>query len=140
MKKMRIIKLKSERLRRIRHELRMMLLFAWRQENIRIRNEMKKIIEHGDPSYRRYLRESGLSEENLEYGDLSHEERLQKIALLYKEQMRLGDLLFHSVCACRWCADSEADLIYNPMMKAWYCESCYLKRQEKHPNLFPVLQ
>ncbi len=137
---MRIIKLKSKRLRRIRLELRMMLLFAWRQENIRIRKEMNTIIEHGDPYYRRYLRESGFSEEDLEYGDLSHGERLQKIARLYKEQMKLDDLLFHSVCACRWCGDFEADLIYNPIMKAWYCESCYLKRQEKHPNLFPALQ
>ena len=137
MKKMRIIKLKSERLRRIRFELRMLLFLAWRRENIRIRKEMNKIIEYGAPYHRRYLRESGFSEEDLEYGDLSHGERLQKIARLYKEQMKLDDLLFHSVCACRWCEDSEAGLIYNPIMKAWYCESYYLKRQQKHPNLFP---
>ena len=115
---MRFIKLKSERLRRIRLELRMMLFWAWRYENIRIRKEMNKIIEHGD---------------------LSHGERLQKIAWLYEEQMRLDDLLFHSICACRWCGDSEANLIYNLVMKAWYCESCYLKRQKKHLELFPEL-
>ncbi|MGQ4875697.1 MAG: hypothetical protein ACP6IY_16660 [Promethearchaeia archaeon] len=59
------------------------------------------------------------------------------MARLYKEQMRLDDFLFYSVCACRLCGDFEADLIYNPVMKAWYCENCYCKRQKKHPEPFP---
>ncbi|MHA1798450.1 MAG: hypothetical protein ACTSVY_08365 [Candidatus Helarchaeota archaeon] len=52
------------------------------------------------------------------------------------DPLSLDDLLFHSICACRWCGDSEADLIYNPIMKAWYCEECYCKKQKKHLELF----
>ncbi len=136
---MRIIRLKSERLRRIRSELRNLLLSAWKSSEMEIKVKMDEIIEHGDPYCRKHFRELNISDEDLEYGNLSHEDRLREMARFYKEQWRLDEPLFHSICTCRWCGDFEADLIYNPVMKAWYCEDCYSKRQEKHPELYPKL-
>jgi len=146
MKKMRIIRLKSERMRRVRSEVRKLLLSAWWAREVKIKNTMDEIFEHCDPYYRNHIRESiqfsnieVSLDEILEYGNLSHEDRLREMARLYKEQWKLDELLLHSICACRWCGDFEADLVYNPVMKAWYCEDCYLKRQEKHPELYPRL-
>ncbi|MHA1688685.1 MAG: hypothetical protein ACTSUN_05015 [Promethearchaeota archaeon] len=91
---------------------------AWSRKNAKIKNRIDKITT---------------------YCRIPLEMLPREMARLYKEQLRLDDMLFHSICACRWCGDFEADLIYNPVMKAWYCEDCYSKRQKKRPNLYPEL-
>ena len=87
MKKMRIIRLKSERMRRIRSELRKLLLSAWWAREVKIKNTMDEIFEHCDPYYRNHIRESiqfsnieVSLDEILEYGNLSHEDRLREMA------------------------------------------------------------
>jgi len=99
MKKLRLIKLKSERLRRIRFELRILLLMAWSRKNAKIKNRIDKITT---------------------YCRIPLEMLPREMARLYKEQLRLDDMLFHSICACRWCGDFEADLIYFLMLSQLY--------------------
>lgn len=105
MKEKRTICVRDSRLRKIRYELRTLLV---REANKRILN---KITEEGN------LRRSD------EYSD-------EKYYKLYDQEIQLRKLLKASICSCATCSDMKKDHIFTPKTREWYCEKC-LERLEK---------
>lgn len=105
MRNKRTIRLKDLKLRKIRTELRTLLV---REANKRI---ISKTSEQGD------LRRSG------EYSD-------EKYYKLYDQEIQLRKLLKASICSCATCSDMKKDHVFTPKTREWYCEIC-LERLEK---------
>ena len=105
MKKKKVIRIKDSKLRKIRTELRTLLV---REANKRILNKIK---EKGD-----LRRSDGFSYEK--YNDL------------YDQEIQLRNLLKASICSCATCSDMEKDHVFVPKTREWYCELC-LERLEK---------
>jgi len=64
-------------------------------------------------------------------------EAAKRARALHEEIVSLDDAYFRSTCACRICRDLDADLLYNPVTDAWYCEACYSVRRERFPDRYP---
>lgn len=105
MKNKRAIRLKDLKLRKIRTELRTLLV---REANKRI---IAKIKEKGD------LRSSD------EYSYEKHDE-------LYRQEIQLRKLKKASICSCATCSDRKKDHVFVTKTCEWYCEIC-LERLEK---------
>ena len=101
----RIIRLRNSKLRKVRYELRTLLV---RESDKRI---IAKIKEKGD------LRRSG------EYSD-------EKYYKLYDQEIQLRKLLKASICSCATCSDMKKDHVFIPKTREWYCEIC-LERLQK---------
>ena len=100
MRKKRTIRLKDPKLRKVRYELRTLLV---READNRI---ISKVKEKGD------LRRST-------------EFSFEKYDELYQQEIKLRKLLEASIYVCPVCRDREKDHIFNPNNQRWYCEKCY---------------
>ena len=105
MKKKRTIHTKDSKLRKVRYELRRLLV---READKRI---ISKIKEEGD-----LRRSDGFSYEK-------HDE-------LYHQEIKLRKLKKASICSCATCSDMKKDHVFIPKTREWFCEKC-LERLEK---------
>lgn len=112
MNEKRTIRLKDQKLRKIRTELRTLLV---REANKRI---IDKVNEQRD------LRRSGT------FSYEKHDE-------LYDQEIQLGRLKKASICSCATCSDMKKDHVFVPKTREWYCEKC-LERLEK-ANYFQLI-
>jgi hypothetical protein len=105
MKKKRTIRLKDPKLRKIRTELRTLL----------VREADKRILDLID-------KQSSLLDEPSFDGE--------KDSLLENQKNKLRKLLKASICSCATCSDMKKDHVFTPKTREWYCEKC-LERLEK---------
>ena len=110
MKHGRIISIKSLELRRIRNNIRKLLIKA-------CRSEINKNQEKADDIYR-------MSEGNLSFKDS------EKITELYKQQGELRILLKWSICTCGMCGRSNEDAIWHAGWGEWWCPKCFREEEE----------
>ena len=115
-KEKRLIILKDPRLRKIRTELRNLLFYAFEVHHSRYFEEMKLIDQ--DTS-------------------LSFAEKKKKTQKTYQESEKLMQSFGRSVVHCSLCGRRDLDLIYNPVLNAWYCEACYTFNQKCQNELHP---
>jgi hypothetical protein len=113
----RIVMLKDPQLRSIRTELRNLLFKAFEIHYSRYFDEMDSIR----------CKES-LSLEEKE--NVNHE--------IYLKSEILRGSFNRSVIHCRLCGRRDLDLIYNPVLNAWYCEPCYAFNQKCQHELQPL--
>ena len=115
-KKKRLIILKDPQLRKIRTELRNLLFKAFERHHSRYYEEMASIDQDGS---------------------LSFEERKKLTLEIYLESEKLMGSFCRSVVLCSLCGRKDLDLIYNPVLNAWYCEACYTFNQKCQHKLHP---
>ncbi len=115
-KEKRLIALKDPKLRKIRTELRNLLRQAYEDHYNRFFEKRKTI--RNDKT-------------------ISEEEKKIRLQQLYQESEKLKFAYTHSVIGCRLCGRRDLDLIYNPILNKWYCESCYEFNRKGHEELYP---
>jgi len=122
MKKKRTIVIKDPYLRRIRNNLRDLLISACSVKQSKIQDEKEKLMENED---------------------FFENEKYRKLAKELNDQFwEIERPLKASILLCPACFKSDKDMTYNPVRKEWYCTECYakLKRgftEEGRPEEFP---
>lgn len=112
MRNKRVIRLKDLKLRKIRTELRTLL----------VREASKRIINLIDKQKDcRLKRQSAVLDEPLFY---------EKYSLLENQKNKIRKLLKASICSCATCSDMKKDHVFVTKTREWYCEIC-LERLEK---------
>ncbi|MHA1317643.1 MAG: hypothetical protein ACTSRH_09605 [Promethearchaeota archaeon] len=122
------VRLKDPRLRKVRLEFRKLLSIM---HKIRLSELYMKV---SDCFKKPYTGEFNLLFDHASWRD---PEALKRVKVLHSEIVSLDDAYFRSTCACRICRDMDADLLYNPVTDAWYCEACYAVRRERFPDRYP---
>lgn len=107
MKKKRTIILKNARLRKIRDNLRLLIIKASGEAKNRINNKIEKI--KNTPGYYE--------------GDSL--KLLNKVKYLKDKWWEIERPLRASILLCPACFQSDKDMTYNPVLKTWYCAECY---------------
>lgn len=105
MNKRRVVRLKDSKLRKIRYELRQLLI------NV-VQDEISTLIQ----------KQRFLLKEN--HGTIFSEKQDKK---LLEEENKLRRDLREFIGICSSCSDRESDHMFNPKDKIWYCEECYEK-------------
>ena len=109
MKKKRAIILKTSSLRKIRNNLRSLILKASSTIQHEIYDEIEKIKTNPD-----YFK--------------SHPPELVKdLKQLYTREKEISRAIRASILLCPACFQSDKDMTYNPVRKTWYCTECYAK-------------
>ena len=109
-------KLKDERLRKIRYELRTLL-----------RLEKEKRV---DDLHKKFVAIS--NDESLSYS-----ERKEKRGVIIKEQERLNLTYDRYPLCCGVCGDRMKNLVFNPVMCQWRCVPCYKQAHKNFPEYYP---
>ena len=115
MKKRRTIIIKHPRLKRIRNNLRMVLIREAVKREEEIQNKIETIIYDKDRNFR----------------DLKIKEK-KEVDKLNLELRRYMSLMRDSICYCNTCQSKDKDMSYNPMLKRWYCTDCFKEFQEEY--------
>lgn len=122
LKKKRAIIIRNSHLRRIRNNLRNVIISACSSEQSKIHDERDRLREYDD------------------YYD--NEDVLKHAKELNDQSWAIERPLRASILLCPTCFQSHKDMIYNPVRKEWYCTECYpeLKEgftEEGLPEQFP---
>ncbi len=108
MKKKRTIILRTPEMRKIRNNIRSLILNANRAVQLRIYDEIEKIKT---PDYFK-----------------SHPPELMgDLKKLYEREQQIERAVRASILLCPACFQSDKDMTYNPVLKTWYCIDCYAK-------------
>ncbi|TFG00600.1 MAG: hypothetical protein EU542_07905 [Promethearchaeota archaeon] len=116
MNKKRLIKIDNLRLRKIRKNLRELLLQVVTQKMEQIINTQNKILDNES---------------------LSYEKKMGKVKELEKKLQELKLIRRSAPLSCSTCHRVDIDLMYNPTVNSWYCEECYEFNQKSTPGWFP---
>ncbi|MFX1467339.1 MAG: hypothetical protein ACFFB8_01650 [Promethearchaeota archaeon] len=124
MKKKRTIAIKKACLRRIRNNLRIIILKANTQVQLRILEEIERIKQIP------------------EYYENHPPELLNQVQELYDKEKQIERIKRASILLCPACFKSDKDMTYNPVRKEWYCTECYAKlkkgfTEDGEPEQFP---
>lgn len=107
MKSKRTIIIKNPDLRKIRNNLRNVILEACSVKKSSIHDEEEKLMENDDFF------------ENEKYQKLSRD--------LNDQYWAIETPLRASILLCPACFQTDKDMTYNPVRKEWYCTDCYAK-------------
>lgn len=111
MNKKKTIRLKDPKLRKIRTELRTLL----------VREAYKRIANLTD--------KQGILRERRPLGD---ENFLELDNQLENQKNQLRKLIKASICSCVTCSDMKEDHVFSPKTREWYCEKCYERLKKRH--------
>lgn len=116
MKKKKTIIIKDPKLRKIRNNLRA-LLIAWSNKLwFQFNDEYKKIHYTNDGKVRHS-------------SDYSPKER-DKVQYSINYMKRIESIVDNSICKCSVCGAPDKDMTYNPVEKRWFCVDCYKINQD----------
>jgi len=111
MRDKRAIIIKDPNLRKIRNNLRTILLKAvsvrWR--NI---NDKRRELKVGPNGSRRTINNFS-------------EDEVKQYRTYQDQQSYLRDIADRSICKCITCGASDRDMVYNKTYDSWYCTECY---------------
>lgn len=113
MKKKRTVSIKDPRLRRIRNNLRLLLLELTSAQLKRYFEERHKLHMDLDGNYR----------------NLS-ESKKPRASELTKKMREIDILRDRSIIRCPSCRMNDRDMTFNPELKQWYCVQCYREMGE----------
>jgi len=122
MKVKRTIIIRDQHLRRIRNNIRKLLLSACSAEQSKIHDERDRLRECDD-----YYDNEGV---------------LKQAKELNGQSWAIERPLRASILLCPACFQSDKDMTYNPVRKEWYCTGCYAElkigfTEEGRPKQFP---
>lgn len=111
MKEQRLIRIKKPKLRKVRNNFRELIIAACSKQKSKIIKRQNELI--------------GTGQSNLE---LESED----------DWWAIERPLRASICMCPSCFKSKLDMIYNPVLKEWFCFKCYnLNKEFKTSRLYP---
>lgn len=127
MKKKRTITIKDPRLRKVRNELRCLIMLSEAAEEKKINNKVRNL----------YNVEGFWDENHIDHKKLNREAR--------KLNSQLNNLRYAynaSIAFCPVCREINKDMTYNPVSKKWYCTECYrfnqdFETRQDRPELYP---
>ena len=108
MKKKRSIVIKDPKLRRIRNNLRDILIGKVQSRRINLISDIDAISRDSEGHLRRDLTSSGSAE-------------LRKLKDM---KSKINELTDKSICYCNGCKQINKDMTYNPTLESWYCVEC----------------
>ena len=111
MKKKRSIVVNNPKLRKIRNNLRL-LLMSWASREWNILNDKETKISYN---------ENGKPRHPNTYTDEEKRERIRLSSLMDENR----SLVRNSICKCFRCVATDKNMTYNPVEKAWFCFQCY---------------
>ena len=117
MKRKKVVqKLKDEKLRKIRYELRTLLRL---EKEKRINDLHKKFVDISNNE------------------SLSYDERVEKRQPIIRRQedLRISYGLYPLCCGI--CGNRMKNLVYNPVMYQWRCVPCYEQAHKNFPKEYP---
>lgn len=126
MNQKRTIRIKNLQLRKIRNNLRLVLISATHPAWDKIHEEQEKLLIDREGNVR----------------SLSYSEKIQ-FAKLQKEKQKIKELVDRSICKCPVCQRADQDMTFNPVNNIWFCVQCYQKNKEfykyrdEYAHLFP---
>ena len=104
MKKERVIRIKTPKLREIRNNLRLLLRLNLEERRKLLIEEVEKLKDVSD----------------------TKERLIEK-----REQIfRLNEIILHSICKCRVCSSYQNNVVYTRLYDYWLCVECYRSVQE----------
>lgn len=109
-------KLMSERLRKVRYELRTLLRLEYQKK---YRNFDERLIVVGQDK------------------SLSYDEYREKHGLILRKKEELDSAYFRYPLCCGFCGDRTENLVYNPVKYRWRCVLCYEEAHKKFPKEYP---
>ncbi len=120
MRKRKTIIIRDPKLRRIRNNLREVLIHEIVKREEKIFARKKKI----------------LYDEIGRFHDLNDKENneVQRLNLEFRDYVFL---LRDSICFCQGCRAADKDMSYNPTLKKWYCIDCCKEFQEEYKERRP---
>lgn len=127
MKQKRTISIRDPKLRRIRDQLRVLLLEVLKSKSIKISNKKEKLRNS----------EGFWNERSSEFKKL-HE----KIQGLSSQRSDLRYAFHNSIVFCPVCRKINKDMTYNPVSRVWFCVECYkfnqmFETEQGRPELYP---
>ena len=123
MKKKRSIIIKSSSLRKIRNDLRRILVLESNKRRGEVINRRIAIQQDSSGNLR----------------DLSDEERMKLIKLCTRSN-HLSETLTNSICVCEKCHAVDKDMAYNPTVKRWFCVDCFNALKDIYYQEKPLMQ
>ncbi|MFX1328809.1 MAG: hypothetical protein ACFE91_11835 [Promethearchaeota archaeon] len=116
MKNKRTIIIKNPHLRRIRNNLRLLLIEACGIKQRKLQKEKERIKQIP------------------EYFENHPPELLNRVKELNDQFWEIERPLRASILLCPVCFQTDKDMTYNPMRKTWYCSECYEKLKSANIN------
>jgi hypothetical protein len=111
--------IKNEKLRKIRDNLRQLWINAAVEKKMELRNRQRELLD-----------------EEVK-GCKSTIEAKQEYKRLEKEKWSIERPLRRSICECQICNKDDRDMVYTPVIKAWFCTKCYAQQHKRNPTQFP---
>ena len=127
MRKKRTITIKDPRLRKVRNELRCLIMLAEAAEEKKILNKKQEL----------YNIEGFWDEFHVDYKNLN-----KQAQNLNSQINSLSYAYSSSIVFCPVCHEINKDMTYNPVSKKWFCTECYKFNQDfeirqGRPELYP---
>lgn len=125
MQKKRIIAIRDPKLRKIRANLRLLLLKCKSVQWNQFHDEYEEL---------RF-------DKNHHPLDLTRDEK-KKVGILQQKMRVLDEASEKSICKCRKCLVTDKDMVYSPVYQGWFCVECYNELHEYYKDkedsyLFP---
>lgn len=96
----------------------------------KIRNNLRALIIHAYEDQVRFLR--GLRD-GFDSDFITPKEEVEQ-GLIYTEILELQEALRKSICQCGTCGSHDNDMIYIPSLDAWHCVKCDSRKVIWYPN------
>lgn len=116
MKKKRTIVIKNPNLRKVRDNLRKLLL-EWGSKQLDDLFNTRDSIERTKQGKMR------------RFNDLSSNEKA-RIEHITSKITKIRKIKNDSICQCAVCSASDKDMTYNPVRERWFCVECYYQLQQ----------
>ena len=120
MKKKRTVAINNPKVRKIRDNLRA-LLIEWK---------ISQWDQLNDEYIKIHVGQNGRSRHSKDY---TYEEE-SKVTEIQRKMKILDDSLRGSICECVACGASYKDMTYNPVEKQWFCVDCYKTNQDYYKD------
>ncbi|MBY8978898.1 MAG: hypothetical protein KGD72_00775 [Candidatus Lokiarchaeota archaeon] len=111
MKKKRSILINNPQLRKIRNNLRL-LLMRWASREWNLLNDKETNLSYD---------EEGRPRHPSTYSEKEKSERIRLSSQMDKNK----EIVKNSICVCYRCPATGKNMTYNPIEKAWFCFQCY---------------
>ena len=109
-------KLRGEKLRKVRYELRSLLRL---EKEKRWRDLQERFVALGEDK------------------SLSYDERKKKRRFIIRKQEELDLTYVRFPLCCGICGNRVRNLVYNPVKHQWLCVLCYKQAHEEFPEEYP---
>ncbi|MHA1194036.1 MAG: hypothetical protein ACTSP9_17405 [Promethearchaeota archaeon] len=96
---------------------------------VRIRTNLRKILRLEIEKHTEYLH--SLSSKAISRGDWGSNKTL------IRECDEFRELHYRTPISCALCNDFEANLVYEPKRKTWFCVTCYTDAHNLYPDEYP---